>query len=160
MYSLSDYTYELPVELIAQKPADGRDQSNLLVMDRQAGELFHHRFNMLGDFLNPGDVLVINNTAVIPGRLVGTKDSGGKVEVLICNFNGNANPNTLKTGRICECLVKSAKPLKPGRKLYFDEGLGAEVVERRNGTYIIRFDTDEDFETLLDRIGQIGRAHV
>ena len=155
MYSLSDYTYELPVELIAQKPADGRDQSNLLVMDRQAGELFHHRFNMLGDFLNPGDVLVINNTAVIPGRLVGTKDSGGKVEVLICNFNGNANPNTLKTGRICECLVKSAKPLKPGRKLYFDEGLGAEVVERRNGTYIIRFDTDEDFETLLDRIGQV-----
>ena len=66
MFSLSDYKYELPAELIAQKPADCRDQSNLLVMDRQAGELFHHRFNMLGDFLKPGDVLVINNTAVIP----------------------------------------------------------------------------------------------
>ena len=155
MYALSDYTYELPAELIAQKPVDRRDQSNLLVMVRQAGELFHHRFDMLGDFLKPGDVLVINNTAVIPGRLVGTKDSGGKVEVLICHFNGSGHPNAMKTRRICECLVKSAKPLKPGRLLYFDEGLGAEVVERRNGTYIIRFDTEEDFETLLDRIGQV-----
>ena len=63
MYSLSDYKYELPAELIAQKPVDRRDQSNLLVMDRQADELFHHRFNMLDHFLRPGDVLVINNTA-------------------------------------------------------------------------------------------------
>ena len=108
MYTLSDYNYELPPELIAQKPVDRRDRSNLLVMDRQAGELFHQRFDMLGDFLRSGDVLVINNTAVIPGRLVGTKDSGGKVEVLVCNFNGNGNPKTPKAHRIHECLVKSA----------------------------------------------------
>jgi S-adenosylmethionine:tRNA ribosyltransferase-isomerase len=63
MFSLSDYKYKLPAELIAQKPVDRRDQSNLLVMDRRAGELFHHRFNMLDHFLRPGDVLVINNTA-------------------------------------------------------------------------------------------------
>ena len=100
MYTLSDYKYELPVELIAQKPVDRRDQANLLVMDRLAGELFHHRFDKLGDYLRPGDVLVINNTAVIPGRLVGTKDSGGKVEVLICNFNGNGDPDTRKSHRI------------------------------------------------------------
>ena len=155
MYALSDYKFELPAELIAQKPVDRRDQSNLLVMDRQSGERFHHRFNMLDHFLRPGDVLVINNTAVIPGRLAGRKDSGGKVEVLICNFNGNCNPRAPKSHRVCECLVKTAKPLKPGRALYFDEGLSAEVLERRNGTYRIRFNTEGDFATLLDRIGQV-----
>ncbi len=155
MYALSDYNYELPEELIAQKPVDRRDQSNLLVMDRRAGKLSHHRFDMLDHLLRPGDVLVINNTAVIPGRLVGRKDSGGKVEVLICNFSGNGNPKTLNARRVFECLVKTAKPLKPGRKLYFDEGLGAEVIERCNGTYIIQFHAEGDFETLLDRIGQV-----
>jgi S-adenosylmethionine:tRNA ribosyltransferase-isomerase len=155
MYALSDYNYELPEELIAQKPVDRRDQSNLLVMDRRAGKLSHHRFDMLDHFLRPGDVLVINDTAVIPGRLVGRKDSGGKVEVLICNFSSNGNPKTLNARRVFECLVKTAKPLKPGRELYFDEGLGAEVIERCNGTYIIQFHTEGEFETLLDRIGQV-----
>ena len=155
MYALSDYNYELPQELIAQKPVDRRDQSNLLVMDRRAGELSHHRFDTLDHFLRPGDVLVTNNTAVIPGRLVGRKDSGGKVEVLICNFSSNGNPKTLNARRVFECLVKTAKPLKPGRTLYFEEGLGAEVIERCNGTYIIEFHTEGDFETLLDRIGQV-----
>ena len=155
MYALSDYNYKLPKELIAQKPVERRDQSNLLVMDRQTGKLFHHRFDMLDHFLRPGDVLVINNTAVIPGRLVGRKDSGGKVEVLICNFSSNGNPKTLNARRVFECLVKTAKPLKPGRALYFEEGLGAEVIERCNGTYIIKFHPEGDFETLLDRIGQV-----
>ena len=155
MYALSDYNYKLPAELIAQKPVDRRDQSNLLVLNRKAGELSHHRFHMIDHFLKPGDVLVINNTAVIPGRLLGRKDSGGKVEVLICNFGGNGNSKTLNARRVYECLVKTAKPLKPGRKLYFEEGLDAEVIERCNGTYIIRFDSEGDFETLLERIGQV-----
>lgn len=155
MYALSDYDYELPEELIAQKPVDRRDQSSLLVMDRAAGKLSHHRFDMLDHFLRPGDVLVINNTAVIPGRLVGRKDSGGKVEVLISNFSGNGNSKTRNADRIFECLVKTAKPLKPGRTLYFDEGLDAEVIERCNGTYVIRFYAEGDFEALLERIGQV-----
>ena len=90
MYALSEYNYQLPDELIAQRPADRRDQSNLLVLDRQSEQLVHHRFDGLGDFLGPGDVLVVNNTAVIPGRLIGEKGSGGKVEVLICSFNSTA----------------------------------------------------------------------
>jgi len=110
---------------------------------------------MLDHFLRPGDVLVINNTAVIPGRLLGRKDSGGRVEVLICNFGGNGNSKTLNAYRVYECLAKTAKPLKPGRKLYFEEGLGAEVIERCNGTYIIRFDSKGDFEALLEHIGQV-----
>ena len=155
MYSLSDYNYELPEELIAQKPVTRRDRSNLMAMDRQAGELSHHRFDMLGDLLRPGDLLVINNSAVIPARLTGKKDSGGKVEVLICNFNRNGNSKAGRAHPDYECLVKTGKPLKPGRILHFDEGLGAKVVERRDGTYIIRFYTEGDFETLLDRIGQV-----
>jgi S-adenosylmethionine:tRNA ribosyltransferase-isomerase len=78
MYALSDYNYPLPAERIAQKPAERRDQSNLLVMDRQTEKLSYHRFNALDNFLNPGDVLVVNNTAVIPGRLLGKKNTGGK----------------------------------------------------------------------------------
>jgi S-adenosylmethionine:tRNA ribosyltransferase-isomerase len=155
MYALSDYKYELPEALIAQKPADRRDESNLLVLDRQGGEMSHHRFNTLDQFLMQGDVLVINNTAVIPGKLMGRKDSGGKAEVLICSFSGNGNPRISKTHRVYECLVKAAKPLKPGSSLYFDEGLTAKVIERSNGTYFIRFYTERNFEALLDRIGQV-----
>lgn len=155
MYALSDYHYELPAELIAQKPNEQRDQSNLLLMDRKTGKLSHYRFAALDNFLNPGDVLIVNNTSVIPGKLVGRKDSGGKVEVLICSFNGNCKTRTKKQGRIYECLVKAAKPSKPGGSFYFDEGLSARVIERRAGTYIIEFYTEGDFEILLDRIGKV-----
>jgi S-adenosylmethionine:tRNA ribosyltransferase-isomerase len=155
MYALSDYNYELPAGLIAQKPAGQRDQSNLLVMNRKTGELSHRRFNLLDEFLNPGDVLVVNNTAVVPGRLVGRKDTGGRVEVLICSFSGNGKPKTLKQDLTYECLVKASKPSKPGSWFFFDEGLSAEVLERRNETYFIRFSTEADFSTLLERIGKV-----
>ena len=155
MYALSDYHYELPAELIAQKPNAQRDQSNLLALNRQNGELSHHRFAALADFLNPGDVMIVNNTFVIPGKLEGRKESGGKVEVLICNFNGNGRPCARKEGSVYECLVKAAKPSKPGSSFYFDEGLSAEVIERRRGTYILEFYSEGDFESLLDRIGKM-----
>ena len=155
MYALNDYNYQLPDELIAQKPADRRDESNLLVMDRRSGQLLHHRFHLLGNFLRPGDVLVINNTAVIPGRLVGKKASGGSVEVLICSFNGNGCPAASEANPIFECLIKAAKPPHPGGSLYFDEQLTAQVLERRNGMYLVKFDAAGNFETVLDRIGKV-----
>jgi S-adenosylmethionine:tRNA ribosyltransferase-isomerase len=155
MYALSDYNYELPAELIAQKPAAQRDQANLLVMNRKTGDLSHHRFDLLDGFLSAGDVLVVNNTAVIPGRLVGRKDTGGRVEVLICSFSGSAKPKAPKNDLVYECLVKAAKPSKPGSWFHFDEGLRAEVIERRNGTYFIRFSSITDFSALLERIGKV-----
>ena len=155
MYALSDYHYELPAELIAQQPNEHRDQSNLMALNRKTGELSHHRFATLGSFLNPGDVMIVNNTSVIPGKLVGRKESGGKVEVLICSFNGNCKPNLKKEGLVYECLVKAAKPSKPGSEFYFDEGLSAEVIERRNETYVIKFYSKGDFENMLDRIGKV-----
>jgi len=155
MYALSDYNYPLPLELIAQKPAERRDHSNLLVMERKTAMLSHHRFDALVNFLSPGDVLVVNNTAVIPGRLLGKKDTGGRIEILICGFNGNRHPRTISEDLVCECLVKAAKPPGKGSLFYFDEGLTAKVIERRNGTYFVRFCTEGDFETLLDRIGKV-----
>jgi S-adenosylmethionine:tRNA ribosyltransferase-isomerase len=155
MYTLRKYNYQLPAELIAQKPVDRRDDSKLLVMDRRSGRLRHHRFYELGDFLRPGDVLVINNTAVIPGRLVGKKDSGGRVEVLICSFNGDRRPSALKAKPVFECLIKSAKPPRSGGVLYFDEQLTARVLERRNDTYWVEFNENGDFEALLGRIGKV-----
>ena len=143
------------MELIAQKPVERRDQSNLLVLDRKTDQVSHHQFNALDNFLNAGDVLVVNNTAVIPGRLVGKKDTGGKVEVLICGFNRDFNPQTIAKDQVYECLVKAAKPPRTGSSFYFDERLTAKVLERCNGTYLIRFYTEDDFEILLDRIGKV-----
>ena len=117
MYTLSDYNYPLPVELIAQKPAARRDQSNLLVMDRRTAMVSHHRFNALDNFLNPSDVLVVNNTAVIPVRLVGKKDSGGKVEVLICSFNGHYKPQTIKKTGFMNVWLRL--PNRQERGVYF-----------------------------------------
>ncbi|MBW2468438.1 MAG: tRNA preQ1(34) S-adenosylmethionine ribosyltransferase-isomerase QueA [Deltaproteobacteria bacterium] len=155
MYALSEYNYQLPAELIAQKPADRRDGSRLLVMDRVSGGLRHHRFYELGDFLRPGDVVVVNNTAVIPGRLIGKKDSGGRVEVLICNFNGTGRPLAFKAKPVFKCLIKSAKAPRSGAILYFDEQLTARVLERRDETYWVEFGANGDFESVLDRIGKI-----
>ncbi len=155
MYTLSAYNYQLPAELIAQRPADRRDHSNLLIMDRQDGQLHHHQFCELGDFLKPGDVLVVNNTAVIPGRIVGKKASGGRIEVLICSFNGNGYTSGSEANLVFECLIKAAKPPRPGSLLYFAEQLTAEVLERRSGTYVIKFHTAGDFDAVLDRIGEV-----
>jgi S-adenosylmethionine:tRNA ribosyltransferase-isomerase len=155
MFSLSDYSYDLPPELIAQQPAGQRDRSNLLHLDRRTGELSHHRFNEIENFLNPGDVLVVNDTAVIPGRLVGKKSSGGKVEVLISDY-ADARKSNLKNGNfVCKCLVKSSKRPRSGSWFYFADGLKAEVLEAGNRSHTLRFNYDGDFESLLDKIGQV-----
>ncbi len=86
MFSIEDYHYHLPEQLIAQQPIQARDQSRLLVMDRNTGVLSHQVFHELESFLSPSDVLVVNNTQVIPGRIVGKKESGGRIEALVLNY--------------------------------------------------------------------------
>ena len=88
MFSLNDYNYNLPEEFIAQKPVKERDRSKLLSLNRKTGELSHHEFSEIYKFLIPGDILVLNNTEVIPGRLLGRKKTGGKAEVLILDYAG------------------------------------------------------------------------
>ncbi len=155
MYSLKDYHYHLPPELIAQQPIDQRDRSSLLYLNRQTGEISHHRFNEIGKFLQPGDALVINNTAVIPARLEGRKETGGKVEVLIADYNGGLESIRQSGDFVCRCLIKASKRPVVGMRLYFEADLTAEVLDSSNGTHTLRFSFGDDFEAVLDRIGKV-----
>lgn len=155
MFSLNDYHYDLPAELIAQQPALQRDRSKLLCLNRRTGVLSHATFNAIGDYLKTGDVLVINNTAVVPGRLEGKKITGGKVEVLIADYAGGRKPEG-KNGRfICRCLVKASKRPLPGSWLQFADELQAEVLDSDNGLCTLEFHAAGNFETILDKIGQV-----
>lgn len=155
MFSLDDYHYDLPVELIAQQPVEQRDRSRLLCLERQTGRVSHAVFSDIGNNLKAGDVLIVNNTAVIPGRLTGQKETGGKVEVLISDFVGGQKSSAESGNFICRCLVKASKRSAPGTWFYFAEGLKAEVLEAGHRDYHLKFYSDGDFETLLYRIGQV-----
>lgn len=155
MFLLEDYNYNLPEELIAQNPLAQRDRSRLLWVDRKTKMLAHHRFYDICDLLSPSDVLVINNTAVIPARLVGQKETGGKAEVLILNYP-DGGKDRIDTGEfICRCMIKTSKRPKDGATLFFDEGLKAKIVNFNDGIYRVKFLYTGRFEKLLDRIGRI-----
>ena len=119
-----DFDYELPKELIAQTPLEKRDESRLLVLDRETGEVNHKKFYDIIDYLNPGDALVINDTKVIPARIVGEKiDTGAVIELLLLKDLGDS----------WECLAKPQKRLKIGTVISFGDGkLKAEVKEIRD----------------------------
>ena len=155
MYSLNDYSYNLPESLIAQKPADRRDRSKLLLLNRETGDVAHHDFGDITDFLRPNDLLVINNTEVIPGRLIGRKETGGRAEVLILDYAGGRQ-TLARTGEfVCSCLVNASKRPKPGSSIIFDGGLSARVMAFKDGVYEVRFVCEDDFETHMYRIGRI-----
>jgi len=155
MFSLEDYDYVLPEERIAQRPAAQRDQSRLLAMDRRSGMLSHLSFMDLDSLLAPSDVLVINNTEVIPGRLYGHKDTGGRAEVLILDYAGRRSPERNTDEVECECLVKSSKHVRVGATLQFDRGLAAEVLSVKNNICMLKFKSPENFEKILYGIGSV-----
>lgn len=145
----SDFDYELPEELIAQDPLEDRTSSRLLVLDKNTGERKHTIFHEIIDYLNPGDCLVINNTKVIPARLIGEREeTGGKVEVLLLKRKEN---------NIWETLVKPGKKARPGTRLVFGGGLlHAEVKEVVDeGNRLIQFEYEGIFEEILDKLGQM-----
>ncbi len=145
----SDFYYDLPQELIAQTPIEKRDMSRLLTLDRQTGQTEHHRFYELVDMLKPGDCLVMNNSRVLPARLLGVRDpSGGHVEVLLLKDMGN---------KCWECMTKPGKKTQPGQKLSFGDGqLTAEVVQSlEGGNKLIRFDYEGIFLEVLERLGNM-----
>lgn len=147
---INDFDYFLPEEQVAQHPADKRDQSRLLIVDRKTGNLEHKHFYDIVDYLNPGDCLVMNNSKVIPARLFGTKEkTGAKIEfLLIKRIEGNN----------WEAMVRPGKKLHIGDRVSFaeDGSLSAEVVEHgEGGTRIVRFEHEGDFLDLLDHIGKI-----
>ena len=145
----SDFFYELPEELIAQDPLEDRTASRLLVLDRKADKLEHKIFSDVIDYLKPGDCLVINNTRVIPARLIGEKeDTGGKVEILLLKRREND---------IWESLVKPGKKLRPGARVTFGDGrLKAEILEiAEEGNRLVKFYYEGIFEEILDSLGEM-----
>ena len=155
MFSLNDYDYDLPEERIAQMPVEGREQSKLLFMDRTTGEIAHHKFLDIYDLLSPSDVLVINNTEVIPARLLGQKETGGKAEVLILDYPGDKKSRIDNGEYVCRCLIKSSKRPKDGTTLIFDRQLKANVVNFKAGVYVVKFSYKGSFEQIIDRIGHV-----
>ena len=145
----SDFYFDLPQELIAQDPIEDRSASRLLILDKKTGAVEHHIFHEITDYLCPGDCLVLNDTKVIPARLMGVReDTGASVEVLLLKRKEND---------IWETLVKPGKKARPGMKLVFGDGLlRAEVLEIvEEGNRLVRFFYDGIFEEVLDKLGEM-----
>ena len=145
----SDFYFDLPKDLIAQDPLEDRSASKLLMVDKKTGEVKHEIFKNIVDYLYPGDCLVLNNTKVLPARLLGVKeDTGAAVEVLLLKR---------KEGNIWETLVKPGKKMRPGARVVFGDGLlRAEVIDVvEEGNRLIRFEFDGIFEEVLDRLGEM-----
>ncbi len=143
---LSDYDYYLPEELIAQEPAEPRDTSRLMLVNRKTGEINITIFREIKNYLKSGDVLVLNNTKVIPARLYGKKETGAKIEVLLLKKIGEGK---------YEALLKPGKRAKIGTKIYFFEDIYAEVVNRNEeGIFVLKF-SQEDLDKILPEIGNI-----
>lgn len=146
---LSDFNYELPEELIAQDPLEKRDNSRLMVLHRDTGEIEHRHFYDIIDYFNAGDCLVINNTKVIPARLMGVKEgTGASIEVLLLKR---------KEEKVWETLVKPGKKARVGARICFGDGLlTGEVMDViEEGNRLIRFEYEGIFEEILDRLGQM-----
>lgn len=154
MYRLEDYDYHLPEDLIAQTPAPNREESRLLHLQRSSNHLEHLHFRDIADLLHPSDLLVVNNTRVVPGRLYGRKQTGGKVEALILNYGQN-DPGDDGNQRTYQCLIKASKQARNGTRLVFDADLSGEVQGFSDGVYTIRFTASQPFEAVLDRIGRM-----
>lgn len=144
----SDFHYDLPEELIAQTPLEKRDASRLMVIHRDSGELEHRIFSDLPDYLNPGDCLVINDSRVLPARLLGNRSTGGAVEVLLLQDKSNG---------VWECLTKPGRKTQPGTELSFGNGLLTATVigALEDGNKLIQFHYSGIFLEILEKLGKM-----
>jgi S-adenosylmethionine:tRNA ribosyltransferase-isomerase len=147
MESLANYEYDLPGELVAEKPLESRAASRLLVVNRLARSFDDSSFRRLPEILRPGDLLVLNNTRVFPARLFGRLDSGSAVEIFLIRR---------LAGRRWEALARPGRRLKPGKTVHFDPSLSAIVDEKtENGNVVVSFEYDGD---LYEHLGRVGRT--
>ncbi len=144
----SDFYYELPEELIAQTPLAQRDGSRLLYMNRKTGQREHRQFPDLIEYLSPGDTLVVNNSRVLPARLLGCRPTGGAVEVLLLRDHGEG---------VWECLTRPGRKTQPGQALFFGEHeLEATVVGAlEDGNKLVQFHYEGIFLEILERLGRM-----
>ena len=144
----SDFYYDLPEELIAQTPLERRDASRLMVLDRRTGEVTHRHFYDIVEYLQPGDCLVMNDSRVLPARLMGRRPTGGVVEVLLLRDLGD---------KCWECLCKPGRKMQPGNQVIFGDGeLTATVREvREDGNRVVEFHYEGIFLEILERLGKM-----
>ena len=144
----SDFYFDLPEELIAQTPLERRDASRLLCLDKTSGAMEHRVFSELPELLRPGDCLVMNDSRVLPARLLGARETGGAAELLLLRDLGAGK---------WECLARPGKKLRPGAKVHFGEGeLEAEILETtEGGNRIVQFRFEGIFLEVLERLGKM-----
>lgn len=147
---IQEFDYELPAELIAQYPIEKRDQSRLMVLNRKNRSIEHRHFSDITDYVKPGDILVLNDTKVIPARLIGRKQSGGKVEVLLLkpHENGGVDEN------VWHCLINCSKKPKLHSTILFEQSLTAHIIEEKGEGFKVEFSHEGDFEEILNSIGR------
>lgn len=144
----SDFYFDLPPELIAQTPIEKRDASRLLLLDKRTGETRHRHFYDLVDLLNAGDCLVLNNSRVLPARLIGHRPTGGACEVLLLTDKGD---------NVWECLVRPGRKLKSGAEVIFGDGQLTAVIEAEieDGKRLVRFRYEGIFLEILEQLGKM-----
>ena len=148
----SDFFYDLPQELIAQHPAEPRDSSRLMVLDKKTGAVKHDIFHNIAQYIEPGDCLILNDTKVLPARLYGTRvDTGSVVEFLLLNNKGDD---------IWEVITGPGKKARKGHRFTFHDMLFAEIVDvLPDGNRLAKFTYDGVFFELLDKIGEMPLPH-
>lgn len=144
----SDFYFDLPEELIAQTPIERRDASRLMHLDKESGELEHRHFYDLPDYLRPGDCLVLNDSRVLPARLIGARSSGGSIELVLLRDLGENR---------WECLSRPGRKTRPGTEIFFGGGELKATVESvvEGGNRIVRFDYEGIFLEVLERLGKM-----
>jgi S-adenosylmethionine:tRNA ribosyltransferase-isomerase len=146
---INDFDFYLPADLIAQEPAEKRDAARLMTLGRRCGTIGEARFAEMTGLFRDGDLLVINDTRVIPARLTGVKESGGRVELFLVK-------KLWRPGEIWQCLIRASKPPRPGTVIRLAGGMAASVEERGEGdTWTVTFSHEEDFADWLDRTGSM-----
>jgi len=158
--NLDDFDYPLPPELIAQEPASPRDQSRLMVLNRQSGSVFHDRFCHFPEYVRPGDTVVLNDTKVWPARLLGKKESGGKIEVLLIRKRERDSsdpapfPSSQEEAGEWDCLIQNPGRLQPQADLLFAEDVCGEVLGRTaDGFWRLRLRGKAGLDDTIGRIG-------
>jgi S-adenosylmethionine:tRNA ribosyltransferase-isomerase len=147
--NIEEFGYDLPKSLIAQYPSPERGASRLMVVHRESGKIEHRSFEEIIHYLNPGDLLVINDTRVLPARLIGRKETGGRCEVLLIpQWNGAANGEW-------KALIKGVRNRNEGLRIHFEQGLEAEVTKIKDGKARIRFLTQDNMPEILRETGHI-----
>jgi S-adenosylmethionine:tRNA ribosyltransferase-isomerase len=149
MFDIEDYTYDLPEELIAQEPAPEREESRLFLVDRENDAFSDHRFSDLPDLLRAGDLLVVNDTRVVPARLFGHKATGGRVELLVLD-----HPESGRAPALRRCLMKASKRARKGDRIELEGGLsGAVEAVEADGVVVVRFSEPARLDGLMAERG-------